>query len=56
MAYLMFQALSLFSTAYEGQLHRAESVDGFHDAREHPRYQDYRDTVLALIADVVRIR
>jgi len=64
------EGLTLFSTAYETQLRKKEAEDRKHDAidpqdstwsgstmkRKGPKYSDYRDTVLSLMADVSRLK
>jgi len=65
------EGLTLFSTAYETQLRKKEAEDRKHEAidpqdstwsgssmktRLGPKYSDYRDTVLSLMADVSRLK
>ena len=69
--FVFLEGLTLFSTAYETQLRKKEAEDRKHEAvdpqdstwsgssmktRLGPKYSDYRDTVLSLMADVSRLK
>ena len=54
--YGFLEGICLFSTVYESQLKRAseEGQDPEEDPR--PRYSDYKDAVLAMVGDVIRLQ
>lgn len=60
--YGFLEGICLFSTVYESQLKKMENQDDNgsdhhdYDVDVRPRYSDYKDAVVAMIGDVIRLK